>query len=361
MSTIMNKDITSIDDFLKINNNKNLIGEIESIFQDNEIYEEISLNENNFQECSIVTKPIILPNISGLLFFRNYNILQCGNIIIPDIFRICFSIPPSIFKDNINFTVICPKIGIVGSNNNLNFTKQRVQRLLPDNVIKAFLYFGYSSELNTNIAFNNLVERINNFIQSKNNNPDKFYNIDYLFNIIYSKDTLIRQLLDFNSTLNYIREPEIDGTNFCNNKLNWLFSYYCYTRDINNYNVYNNIDSNNVFSYADLSLLNYLLDESNENFSAQKIFIFLDNIGKNNPQYIDSIKEFEKEIKILIVNNIFKVINLANEVKLYIYEVIQNILSNKIYNEKIYSSQEFFNITEKLYSNYVQNELYLKN
>jgi hypothetical protein len=348
-----------LDEFLKINKNSNLIEEINDIFTNNEIYEEIGLNENNFQDCSLSTNPIILPNISGLLFFKNYNILQCGNVIIPDIFRICFSIPPIIFKKNINFTLICPKIGIVAGNNKFSFSRQRIQRLLPDNIIKAFFYFGYSSDLNTDISFKDLVEQINDYILSKNNNPEKYYNIEYIFNTIYSKNTLIQQILSFSSTLQYIRSTEIDGTNFCNYKLGWLFSYYCYTRQLGKYNIFNNINNNSIFSYSDLTLLNYVLDESNENFSIEKIVIFLNRIGENNPQFDESIKEFEKELAVLVLNNIFKIINLANEVKQYIIEVIQNVLSNKQYNEQIYSSPIFFNITQHLYSTYVKNENYL--
>ena len=356
----MSKIMDPLDEFLKINNNSKLIDEINEVFTNNEIYEEIGLNGNNFQDCSLSTKPIILPSIAGLLFFRNYNILQCGNVIIPDIFRICFSIPPIIFNKKQNFTLICPKIGIVGGNNDFNFSSQRVQRLLPDNIIKAFFYFGYSSDLNTDISFKNLEEQINNYILSKNNNPDKFYNVEYIFNTIYSQNTLIQQILSFSSTLKYIRNTEIDGTNFCNYKVGWLFSYYCYTRQINKYNIFNNIDNNSIFSYSDLTLLNYVLDESNENFSIEKIFLFLNRISENNPQFNESVQEFEKELTVLVLNNIFNLIKLANEVKQYIFEVIQNILSDKQYKELIYSSPIFFNITQKLYSNYVKNEIYLK-
>jgi len=49
------------------------------------------------------------------------------------------------------------------------------------------------------------------------------------------------------------------------------------------------------------------------------------------------------------------------KLKLYIYEVIQNILSNKVYQERVFSTPLFFNITEQLYSNYVKNELFIQN
>ena len=354
--------IMSLDNFIILNNNdKELINEIDSIFENSDIYEEVGLNADNYQNCSILTKPIILPNITGLLFFRNFNILQCANVIIPDIFRVCFSIPPPIFEKNQNFSLICPKIGVVGQNTQFNLSSQRIQRLLPDNIIYAFLYFGYSSNLNKNIAFENLVEEINSYILSKNNNPEKYYDVEYIFNTIYTKDTLLQQILGFNSTLKYIRNPEIDGTNFCNFNIKWLFSYYCYTRQVNKFKIYNNFQDNNQFSYSDLTLLNYVIDEGNENFSIQKLFLFFNKISEENPQYAESIKIFEKEIVILLQNNVFKLIKLANEVKSYIYEVIQNILSNKVYQERVFSTPLFFNITEQLYSNYVKNELFIQN
>lgn len=349
--------LSNIEDI--INNNNKIKDEIFSVFENNELLEYSSLDEEIYQDCSLLTKPIILPYVAGLLFFRNYNILQNVNVIIPDLFRICFSIPPIIFEKNNNSTLICPKIGFLGINNNFSSSKTRIQLLLPENIIKSFLYFGYSTDLDENISFKFLSKKIETLIKSNNNNPEKFYDLNYLFDLIYSDDTILKQLINFGETLKYIRNPEVDGTNFCNFNIKWLFSYYCYSRKVNVFTFYNNFDNNNKFSYSDLSVLNYLTDEGNQSLSVQRLLLFLESVNANNPQFEQNLKQLQKEILVIVRNNIFRVITYANEVKQYIYSIMQNILYNKIYKEQVFSSEQFYNITEKIYSNYKKNKLFI--
>ena len=348
-----------LDNFIKKFNNKSIVKDINDLFDDQDIYDIIDLSEEDIENCSLLTKTLILPNISGLLFFEDYNILQSINIIIPDLFRICFILPPEIFQKNRNFISICPKLGIVGQQNNFSFSTTRIQKLIPDNTIKSFLYFGYSSNINDNHPFINLEEEVRKTVKSNNNNPEKYHNVPDIFNTIYTGNTLLRQLIDFDNTLKYINDPSVDGTVFCNYNIRWLFSYYCYTRTLNNYNVYNNNKNNNSFSYSDLTLLNYVLKTTSESFSIEKLYVFLNKLGEKIPQSSENIKVFENQISTLVNNNIFLLINIAYEVRQYIYEVIQNILSNKEYKQQVYSNDVYYKITNKLYSNYKSNELFI--
>jgi hypothetical protein len=349
-------DSNSIDEFINTFNNKKLISEISKVFDNNEIYNILEIDEPS--ECAKIYPTLQIPKPVGVYFFETFTSLQTSNLIIPDLFRSCFLLPPIIFQQSPCGLYpscslgVCPSFNAAANGLSIN----SYQKLPPKNIIKAFLYFGYSSFFDTKSSFNNLEDKIKAFKKNNIVVSLKSDNIKGIFNTIFNKNSLIQSLIDLNNNLSFIRNYEIDGTNFCNYNLNWLFTYYCYQiTPTSLYTIFNSIISKQTttLSYADMTYLNYVIDNlinDFDNFLSTSTF-FLDN----NPNIQENV--FKELLIFISENNIKLLIDYALEVQTYIYGVIQSILNDKEYKREEYTTDIFYNMTETLYCNYVKNEV----
>lgn len=353
----------NIDQFIDTFKNNELVSEVKKLFSSNEIFNLLEIDEPG--ECSKIFAPVQIPKPMGVYFFESFTTIQASNIIIPDLFRSCFLLPPSIFQANVcNFGTpqdplfcslgVCPIFNT--QINNSNLTANTYQKLPPELIIKSFLYFGYSSYFETKSGFNNLEEKIREFKKNNIVVSLKSDNVKGIFNSIFNKNTLIQSLIDLNNNLSYIKDSEIDGTNFCNYELNWLFTYYCYQiNPVSLYTYFNSIKNKKTttLSYADMTYINYVLDTFISDFD--NFFSSTSSFLDNNPN-IDSLT-FKDLLIFISQNNIKILIDYALEVREYIYGVIQNILADKEYQREDYTTDTYYNITESLYCNYVKNEI----
>ena len=149
------------------------------------------LTDVNPNGCSLLTTtPIVLPTPMGTNFLSNFNAIHAMNAILPDIFKFCMMINPNIYDSPATSTRICPQIRITFEDPNFGegaTTFTRYQKILPRNVIKAFLYFGYKS--NFTLADDNpidfLEKKIENFIKVSVSTNSSYTDANIIFDEIY--------------------------------------------------------------------------------------------------------------------------------------------------------------------------------
>ena len=143
------------------------------------------------------TGDIFLPIPSGTNIFSIYNPIQSVNAIIPDIFRLCAIKNPIEFEDSVSSTRVSPKIKVGFEDTSLGtaINVTRFQQLIPENIIKAFFYFGYKSNFeNFNFSELNFLEKkIENYVKISQTNNSKYTDPEVIFNSIYGTDTLIQK------------------------------------------------------------------------------------------------------------------------------------------------------------------------
>lgn len=351
--------ITNFDELIEYLKQNNL-NDIEDDIKDLEL--------NTMVGCSINTGDIFLPIPSGTNIFSIYNPIQSVNAIIPDIFRLCAIKNPIEFEDSILSTRVSPKIKVAFEDTSLGtaINVTRFQQLIPENIIKAFFYFGYKSNFeNFNFSELNFLEKkIENYVKISQTNNSKYTDPEVIFNSIYGTDTLIQNMIQLHNLLQKVKEEKTDLTNIGSYNLPYLFTYYSIATIFLDSSItstkYSNFRDKNTttLSYTDLVYLNYLNKLINDNLLLDNILILLnsDILGYNiDPIIINNLNtviDFTKK------NNIFVVIKLALEVKQYILNVISYNLNNKTYNISNYAKPSYLLITKKLYCNYSKNESY---
>ena len=132
---------SSIDNF--INNNFNN-DEVESIKEEvDEIYDELISSDS----CVFYMDNLITPSTIGLSFYQYSNLFTAINMIIPDLFRASFTRDPIEFRKSPS--LICPTYSRIPLNRFSDSMKYSynnyIQLLLPENIIKGFLYYNFSS------------------------------------------------------------------------------------------------------------------------------------------------------------------------------------------------------------------------
>ena len=360
-----------INEFKKEDTIKNFDELIEYLKQNNlnDIEDDIKdLELNTMVGCSIFPDDIFLPTPSGTNLFSIYNPIQSMNAIIPDIFRLCAIKNPNEFKDSVLSTRISPKIKVSFEDTTLGtaINVTRFQRLIPENIIRAFFYFGYKSNFE-NLNFNKLnflEKKIENYVKVAVSNNSKYTDPEIIFNSLYGTDTLIQNIIQLHNLLQKVKEEKTDLTNIGTYDLPYLFTYYSIATifisgEIKSIKYSNFRDKNTTsLSYTDLVYLNYLDKLINDNLVLDNFLILLnsnilgydiDPIVINN---LNTVIDFTKK------NNIFTVIKLALEVKQYILNVITYNLNHKTYQIADYAKPAYLLITKKLYCNYAENENY---
>jgi hypothetical protein len=290
---------------------------------------ETLFNNLSSDKCYILYNNVTDYIINGVSVFSPRLIDLC--LIIPNLFRLCF-----FNESGIKIPNICPRF-IYSSTITYYYPK-----LIDENQIKFFLYYNFPSNIYdysgkdaiAQLAINKqlLVEK------KKNNTVGSFSTPNELFNQIYSNNSLIVQLLQFN---NYVIQ--------CNNKvsLNEVFGNFRILWDYTGY----------CISYTEYISDTYIVSDTNKNNlvtqpMGNNLFLIKNGLLK---RFTNAELEIFKNIK-----TIYTVLN-------YALEVYQDILLELQYfiNDLEYCHQSYMNINNinpmlQMYNIYYKNEDYVK-
>jgi len=342
---------SSIDNF--INNNFNN-DEVESIKEEvDEIYDELISSDS----CVFYMDNLITPSTIGLSFYQYSNLFTAINMIIPDLFRASFTRDPIEFRKSPS--LICPTYSRIPLNRFSDSMKYSynnyIQLLLPENIIKGFLYYNFSSNpfdmAITDIPFFFLKYRWydTNPSLSETVNQSNYTAPSTLFNYYYNKDCLLVQLLAFNTKMDNSTKEQgsVNNTNFPPYTIPWITTYGCLNNkpDPNKFFSYNNVENplkNNLLLYSDLFYL-----------SKSKV-----NISSVADQAAAYTNEFVLD-EVIKKNNIYTLLGYANDVYNEILKEIDSLLTYKTYNYPEYTNFETLVQCKDLYCNYVSNEAFI--
>lgn len=316
--------------------------------------------------CSNTFLLFTLPTPMGTNFFSLFTPLQAANVIIPDIFRLCIIKEPSSYGSIAQSTRSFPKLRITYEDESLGlgaFTLTRFQTLIPENIIKAFLYFGYSSNFeNTNINDIDFLEKkIANIINTSTSTSSSYTDPNIIFNEIYGDNSLIQNMVQLHNILEKVKTEKTDFTNIGNFNLPYLFSYYMILDvgigfKFNPFNFSNFRDQKTTaLSYSDLVYLNFVKKLIKDDLTLDNFILLLNQniLGeKIDENVIDSL---QKAVVFIKNNNIFNIIDYAFQVKQYILKVISYNLNKKTYKLEKYAKPVYFLISKKIYCNYAKN------
>jgi hypothetical protein len=293
-----------------------------------EIQNEIDILINN-TECSTYSKIVNYYSINGLS-----NIFYIQSI--PNLFRQCY-----INKDLL-IPNICPSIVNNGD------TEIYIPNLIDKKYIKSFLYYNFPSNSSNKYNINKLLSNIifsNNYLKNKKlkETYGSFTNPQKLFNQIYSDNSMLVQLLNFNSFLynsNIIYNNNLIGSNF---KVLWDCTISCFCNN-NNILIIGNINQDLEVTYSDAaSLFNLYNNIYNQNI-LNSINAEYVNMGTNNTNI-----------------NIYIILNYAFEVYQDIITQIQYYMENKMYCLKDYMLPENIPILFSFYNNFYDNQIKTNN
>ena len=224
---------------------------------ENEINEILQYAEDESIPCSYSYVRLQNLTVTGLDFFGNYdrNALDFC-FLIPNLFRQCF------IKKNMPYPSACPSYILNG------MTYTNIPLLIDKELIRSFLYFNYSTNVTTvnpNILDDAYIEnKIRNILKTKRDtNYGNYTQAVTLFNYIYSQDSLIMQLVNFNLVLqkaSYNYDNSLVGRNYY---IPWTFFVYC--RCVNNkidVTLKNN-KGNKMLTQLDLIYLNSIKNNKN--------------------------------------------------------------------------------------------------
>lgn len=330
----------------------------------------IELATVNTNNCSLLTTtPIVLPTPMGTNFLSNFNPIQAMNTVIPDIFRFCIMINPNVYSNPAPSTRSFPQIRISYEDTSFGEGAEsitRYQKILPINIIKALLYFGYKSNftLADNDPIDFLEKKIENIVKISVSTNSSFTDANTIFDEIYNQDTLIQQIIQLNNLMDKVKKEDTDYTNIGNYNLPYLFSYYCLAKVTPDFNVINKKYSNfrdqntSALSYCDIVYLNYLKKLVKDDLTLDNFLLLLNNNIIGNRLEPNVIENLTNIISFVKKNNIFNIIDLALEVKTYILNIITYNLNKKVYKIESYAKPTYLLLTRKFYCIYAKNSNY---
>ena len=357
---VFGTDKDTNNDSIDIYNPLELTEYIKNNFNDKEIdnasdeIDTLYKNFNEIDECTFFINIIISPSILGLGFFENFNLLTAINMITPDLFRKCFVRDPDNFKQTSQY--ICPtysKMPLLTPSADIGYEYNNFYQLLIEkDILKGFLYFNFSSNpFDQRLGLISTLFLKYRFLENFPNgevNNNNFTNVQTIFNKLYSDNSLLVQLLNFNNQLeNSVSSFEINNTNYPRVSIPWITSYTCLSisPNPNKFIIYNNVENpleNNELLYADM----YYLSTSKVNYKALS-----EQIGSdiNSPQLTETINN----------NNIYNLLDIALEVYQDILVELNALIYKKQYKQKPYTSYYVLSQCINYYCNYLQNEAFL--
>jgi len=303
------------------NNYNRLEEEIEDIF--NNLLEE---------QCYVYYNSSLVSNkLIGI--DENIN-LGDFTFLIPNLFRACYS------KKSISLPSVCPTY--IDSTNYINY----FPILINTDLIKSFLYFNFPGSIkNYNDDFNFIktifqLKNIQNIKKSTNYNEST--NPLEIISKVYSTDSLLIQLLNFNNYLN--------ASNFADSEnllINYFNIFWDFTKECISYT--NNISDSYIISNTGNKVI------INENGGNNLYIIKYSQLNyfKNTIGYINSNK-----LIYIQKNSIFTILDIVSQVYQDISNELLYYLNNKEYCKKSYMYTYNIPVLLKIYKNYYNNQIY---
>jgi hypothetical protein len=286
--------------------NQDLVNEIDYILNN---------LESNESSCSIPYSKNSSMTIVGLNFYTNsFNY----SFLIPNLFRKCF------IQKNIPIPNICPNF------EKNNVIKNYLPLLLDKKYIKGFLYFNYSSDIYNNNSFDSsltdvMKNKINNILSSKRGtNYGNYTQAPVIFNYIYSPNSILIQLLNFNLVLNNAEKAYSNQKVMKPFQIPWNVLLYCSCNE-------NIIDFDNTNTNNPATRLNKALNQTD----------------------LNQINLLNSRIKI---SEIFQILEYALQVYSDIVVEIEYFMLSKDYNRPSYMDVSNLDLLNKLYNNYKNNQ-----
>jgi hypothetical protein len=265
-------------------------------------------------------------NVKGTLTF---------SYLIPNLFRKCFT-EPSVHIPN-----ICPTF--IFNSRVTNY----FPLLLEEKLIKSFLYFNFTgnySILNKPEKLIYMLGAIDRLKIIKSNTTYGSFTKPYeIFNNLYSPDSLLVQLLQFNNYLKYATNAQNNQKTVANYIIPWNYVDYCIC-----YTGY--LDDTYVIS-NDNSTINETLAFNLNNIR----YSSLDTKSTKNNINTNGI------VTIATSNNIYVILDYVLEVYQDILMEIQYYMGNIKYCKKDYMLKSNIPYLLELYKNYYNNQIYVGN
>ena len=313
----------SILDFIKTNfniNHENLKNEVNTIF-------------NNLNNKTCYTKYTrINTNITINGIETDNNIIDF-TYLIPNLFRLCY------IQNEIVIPNVCPTLIFQSQTTNY------FPILLDKKYIQSFLYFNFPCNIKYHNNINNYVNAIvnlKNIIKKKvNTTYGSYTTAPILYESIYSKNSMLSQLILFNAYMSYA-----DYTSSVNKIINTFEILWNYTTTCVCFT--NNVSDSYIIGSTEINknVTNVLAEELNNiRYSNFNVFNSMDYIHTNN--YV-----------ILSKSNIFLILNYALEVYQDVLQQIQYFIEGEEYCRKDYMDIKNIPILLKMYKNFYKNQIY---
>jgi hypothetical protein len=265
-------------------------------------------------------------NLKGTLTFA---------YLIPNLFRKCFT------ESQVYVPNICPTF--IYNSRVTNY----FPLLLEENLIKSFLYFNFTSDYTVMSDPQRLLDMLGAIdrlrLIKSNTTYASYTKPTQIFNNLYSSDSLLVQLLEFNYYIKYATYKQNNEKTIANYTIPWNYVDYCicYTGYLNDTYIISNDNSTINESLA------YNLN--NIRYSSVNTILTKFTINTNNV------------ITIAPSNSIFRVINYAVQVYEDVLMQIQYYMGNINYCKKDYMLKSNIPYLLELYKNYYNNSLYVGN
>jgi len=311
-----------------------LTNEIENVMIENEIDNEMN-NETFMYSSSNCSTPIPSIQIPLILYTPANNIFaKYINSYTPDLFRKCWFVP------NINIPDICPNININSK------TISYIQDILPENIIKAFLYHGFSSNINdeffdlrkfkpNTFDYQEYIVYLNEIKKELfTENYGNFNGFGYFFTKRYPGYTLLNQISYFIFSINKFHNYSLNGKFPCNYTMPWEASILCENK------IYTLNQLNFTFNIALMNNIYQLYNVwSGKNSSNQTI-----------NQKFDVFFNYR---------NFFQVLLYTQEVLRDVHLEYTYLTTQKEYCRKEYMNRQYFLKCVELFKQYKENKIRL--
>lgn len=313
-----------------------------SIENENDNFEKLMVENsiNNLSSCSIALPSI---QVNGFIQGPYANLLiRAINSYTPDLFRLCWLIP------NTGVPYICPTLVL---NKIRSFTF--IQSIIDIDIIKAFLYFGFSSDINTNYKItvkypmnNEHYRNLAIYLKSVNQNLyqeniDNFTDFTGYFYAKYPPYTLFAQLVRFTVELSKAHSYSTAGNTLCPYVIPWQATFLCAGTQI-----------------FDIKQVNYQFNITLLNNIYALYYNWLGTTKTANINALENDNLFEKYVSQYYVV-FFKVLAATSEVFEDVIIEFSYKTTQKYYVKRPYMTQPYYDKCVELYKIYEANKINL--
>jgi len=291
---------------------------------------DIILNNLIDGNCSVPYNDVFPYTIVGTCLTNNSNHLITLCLLVPNLFRQCFIL------NKIYIPNICPTFDYKGR------TMKYIPLLIDNNLMKSFLYYGFSSNIYTytppskDLIDAYLVSKLKSLLIANDKQYGFYTRADVIFFQIYPPDSLLVQILELNGLLLKGVYSFTYNTVAPQYNIPWNAVKGCICNDgiINNTII--------VPVIANLTRVEYLSITNFNTFNKTKHY------NTQNPA-----------LNTLYDNSIYTVITAALEVYQDVILQIQYFIQNKCYGLKSYMYPSNIPTLLESYKNYYNNQLFI--